>query len=389
MESSEGYLLDDQELGLLDEEAGQQRPQTATNSGLQEPHDMILLDDMGGGESCDGEGEDETAPLLGKTEKKTSRDKKSRKERENETTEGKEGERTDRVTEKRRKKEKGERSSKGQRARTPTDTDKPEKRDIVAVEGKEGVPRNTEQETGKERKGRGGKDKSNSIEKGKEKRELYNLEERDREMTTTKKKDDRQKGSDKPETKVREEIVKDKERGEAQGTEAKVKGEKVKLNDTSYKTEVMEREKIKEGVRQGQSEADPLILTDTKERVKEKKIGEPRDSSQTETKDKEERMREKGKIEKVHREKIKNSGPTEVEVLGKEEMVKERKRGGDRDADKGAMEEEIATKRKKKDKNTPEVNERGAEAKDGEDKVKEKKRRDKDKKRKSNENDDL
>lgn len=398
-EKTEGYLLqDDQELGLLDEETGQQLPQTA-NSGRLEPRDAILLDDAGG-ESCNGEGEDETAPLLGKTAKKKSRDRKSKRERDDETKWDKERERGGKAREKTlkgSKREKGERSNKGQGERTPTDAGKPETRDMVVAERKEEVPRDTdkpEQDTEmtvKERKGGEEKDFDGESRAAKEKGQLKGADNLgEREVTATKKKKDGQKGSDKPEIKDRGE---EKDNNLAR---AKVKGEKVKhsnLGDTSDTAEVRDGEKIKEGVKEGLNEAAPLAESETKETAKERKRGGPIESSQTETKDKKERVKERGKgdTEKAQIEKLKNTGPRgaeELEEVGREE---ERKRGVSRDNDKGEAktEEETTTRRKKKDKNTSAIKERGAEAEDGEGKMKEKKRGDKEKKRRSREKDNL
>ena len=295
VESSKGFLHDYEELGLLDEETRQQRPQ----SELEETHDSLLLDDIHvGGASCDSEGEDETAPLLDKTTKKQSKDENSR-EREKETKGDNKRERTGKAREKRVN------DGKKEGERIPIrDTDESVKRDKEgATKRKDGVPRDTdkpEQDTEKIAKEREAKDiDGESIAKDKEKggsRGGDDLE-GDREMTATKKKKDTQTGTDKPETKDREEMVKEKERGVAQDrkdiylAEAEVKGD--------------------------------------------------------------------------------NEG------IGTEEIVKERKRGGPRNPDKGEArkEGETATKRKKKkhrDKNTSEIEDRGAKAKDGEDKVKEK-----------------
>ena len=310
MESSERYRHPDQELGLLDEETGQQWPQ-----------DITVPDDVGGA-ICDGESEDENAPLLGKTAKKKSRDKKSRRETDNEIKGDKERERINKARgDKGGKKEKGESTSKGQGERIPTDTDKSAKRDTAVAERKKAAPRD------------------------------------------------------------KEEIVREKEKGEAKEAGAKVKGGKVKHAD-----KVKDREKTKEKIQGGQSEADPLLVRDTNETIKEMKRGGPRDGGHIETKDKDERVKERGKGG-TEKEKIKNTRLTEAERMDRDETVKERKRGGPRDAAKGEAKDEGTTKRKKEDKNTPEIKERGAEAKDEEDKTKEKKRRDKEKKRRSREKD--
>ena len=308
MESSERYCHPDQELGLLDEETGQQQPQ-----------DITVPDDVGG-VSCDGESEDENAPLLGKTGKKKSRDKKSKRETYKEMKADEEREKIDKARgDKGGKKEKGGGStSEEQGERVPTDTDKFTKRDTAVAERKKVAPRD------------------------------------------------------------REETVREKERGEAKDTETKVKAEKVKHTDKAK-----DREKIKEKMQGGQNEADPLLMRDTTETMKEMKRGEPRDSGQIE-KDKDERVKERGK----GGTKKENTKLTEAERVDRDETAKERKRGGQRDAAKGeAKKDEGTTKRKKEDKNTPKIKEREAEAKDGEDKTKEKKRGDKEKKRRSREKD--
>ena len=308
LENSERYCHPDQELGLLDEETGQQQPQ-----------DITVPDDVGG-VSCDGESEDENAPLLGKTGKKKSRDKKSKRETDKEIKADKEGEKIDKaIGHKGGKKEKGgESTSKEQGERIPTDTDKSTKRDTAVAERKKVAPRDGE------------------------------------------------------------ETVREKERGEAKDTETKVKAEKVKHID-----EAKDREKLKEKM-QGQNEADQLPMRDANETMKEMKRGEPRGSGQIETKDKDERVKERGK----GGTKKENTRLIEAERVDRDETAKERKRGGPRDTAKGEnKKDQGTTKRKKEDKNTPKIKEREAEAKDGEDKTKEKKRGDKEKKRRSREKD--
>ena len=375
-------------MGLLDEEVGQQSPQTA-HSEVEETHDTILLDDIGGA-SCDSEGEDETAPLLDKTAKKQSTDDNSR-EREKGTKGDNKREGTDKAREERIN------GGKKEGERIPIrDTDQPEKRDKeVGTKIKEGVPRHTdkpEQDTEKTDKERKAKDiDGESIANDKEEGGLRGGDDLEEEAATKKKKDT-QTGTDNPETKDREEMVEEKERGEAKDrkdinqAEAEVKGEKIRDSKGDTSDKAVEKDK-------GLMEDDPLVVRDTEETIKERKRGGSRDISQTETKDKGERMKEwgKGDNEKAlakGREKVKDTRQTEAETLegiGIEEIVKERKRGGP-----ARKEEEAATKRKKKehrDKNTSAIEGRGAEAKDGEDKVKEKKRGGKEKKRRSREKD--
>lgn len=359
VESSKGLLHDNEELGLLDEETGQQRPQ----SELEETHDTILLDDVGGA-SCDSEGEDETAPLLDKTAKKQSKDENSR-EREKETKD--KGERTDTAREERVN------DGKKEGERIPIrDTDDPKKRNKeVATKRNEGVPRDTdkpEQDTEKIAKKREAKDiDSESIAKDKEKG-----------------------GSERGEAKDGKEIYL---------AEEEVKGEKVQDSKQGEYDKAVAKDE-EEGIREGLREDNPLVVRDTKETMKERKRGGPRDNNQPETEDEGERIKERGKgdNEKAQakvREKVKDTGLTEAEVLeeiGTEEIVMERKRGGPRNPDKGEArkEGEKATKKKKKehrDKNTSKIEDRGAEAKDGEDKVKEKNKGDKDNKRRSREKD--
>lgn len=356
----EGYPQTDQELGLLNEapETEQQSPKTA-NNGMEETHDILLEDT--GGVSCDGEGDDETAPLLVKTAKKKSKDKKSRREREKEMTGGKERWGINEVREesaKGDKKEKQESSSKEQLQKTYRDTHKPGKRDKHTVKGrKEGRLIDTdehEEEIAKERKT--GKAKDIQIKN-----------------THGETVEGKNKGA---ETADGESIVKDGENGRLKGAD-----------DLK---EVTKTEKKKD--RQKDTET-----RDKEETVKEKNRREAKDTGQAETKDRGERKKGRGKgdTEKTKtkdREKIKDKAVlTEadtLEVKGTENIVKEKRGGGN--TGEPRKREETATKRKKKehrDRNTPEFEDRGGEVREREDQIKEKKRGDKDKEQKGREKD--